>query len=362
VTLDAATIAATVNAVNVEDTIKYLPSLVVRKRHIGDTQAPLATRTGGLGASARSLIYADGALLSALIGHNNSSASPRWNMVSPQEIARIDVLYGPFSAAYPGNSIGAVVNITTRLPDRLEATAHLGTTLQTYSRYGARATLPARQIGGTIGDRFGPLAVFASLDHVASDSQPLSYVLGAQPDGTRGGVGVRTRTDQPTRVLGASGLEHQLQDHAKLKLALDLTPGIRLSYVAGLFRNRTRAHAETWLTDTAAGAPAYTSAFSNGVNRYAETHWSHALSATGHGDRFERQVIGTLYDIAHDVQRAPTGLLPAARASIRPAPIEPQCATGLWSGGRATPPRRAARRRLRSDRCRARTSRRARRS
>ena len=168
-TLDAATIAATVNAVNVEDTIKYLPSLVVRKRHIGDTQAPLATRTGGLGASARSLVYADGALLSALIGNNNTSASPRWNMVSPQEIERIDVLYGPFSAAYPGNSIGAVVNITTRLPDRIEATAHLGTTLQTFAQYGARATLPARQIGGTIGDRFVPLALFASLDHASNE-------------------------------------------------------------------------------------------------------------------------------------------------------------------------------------------------
>src|SRR4051812_9456649 len=96
--IDADTIARTVNAMNVEDTLKYLPSLIVRKRHIGDTQAPLATRTAGLGASARSLIYADGALLSALIGNNNTSASSRWSAVSPQEIARIDVLYGPFSA------------------------------------------------------------------------------------------------------------------------------------------------------------------------------------------------------------------------------------------------------------------------
>ena len=76
--LDAARIDETVNAVNVEDMLRYLPSLIVRKRHIGDTQAPLATRTSGVGASARSLIYADGFLLSALIGNNNSNASPRW--------------------------------------------------------------------------------------------------------------------------------------------------------------------------------------------------------------------------------------------------------------------------------------------
>ncbi|MFY0010842.1 hypothetical protein ABTP68_19580, partial [Acinetobacter baumannii] len=76
--IDAATIDRTVNAVNVEDALKYLPSLVVRKRHIGDTQAPLATRTSGVAASARSLIFADGALLSSLIGNNNTTASPQW--------------------------------------------------------------------------------------------------------------------------------------------------------------------------------------------------------------------------------------------------------------------------------------------
>ncbi|MGI4876586.1 MAG: TonB-dependent receptor plug domain-containing protein, partial [Janthinobacterium lividum] len=173
--VDATTIATTINARNVEDTLKYLPSLVVRKRHIGDNQAPLATRTSGLGASARSLIYADGAILSALVGNNNTSASPRWNLVSTEEIARIDVLYGPFSAAYPGNSIGAVVNITTRLPDAFEATIDSGITVQQFDLYGTHRSLPAYQIGGTAGDRLGPLAVFASIDHVDSKAQPLGF-------------------------------------------------------------------------------------------------------------------------------------------------------------------------------------------
>jgi iron complex outermembrane receptor protein len=122
-TIDADRIAATVNATTAEDALRYLPAIFVRRRHIGDTQAPITTRTSGVGSSARSLIYADGVLLSALIGNNNSSASPRWGMVAPEEIARIDVLYGPFSAAYAGNSIGAVVNITTRKPEAFEAQA-----------------------------------------------------------------------------------------------------------------------------------------------------------------------------------------------------------------------------------------------
>jgi len=60
VTIDAARIATTVNAVSAEDTLKYAPSLIIRKRSIGDNFAPIATRTSGLGSSARSLIYADG--------------------------------------------------------------------------------------------------------------------------------------------------------------------------------------------------------------------------------------------------------------------------------------------------------------
>lgn len=314
-TVTARQIADTINAVNVEDTLKYLPSLVVRKRHIGDTQAPLATRTSGLGASARSLIYADGALLSSLIGNNNTSASPRWSLVSPEEIARIDVLYGPFSAAYAGNSIGAVVNITTRLPDRLEGSVTAGTNVQMFDQYGTHETLPAAQLGATLGDRFGPLALFGSVTHTLSHGHPLSYTTATTaPAGTSGAFADVNRTAQPIRVLGAGGLERQIQDNIKLKAALDLSARLRLTYVGGLFVNGTDATAQTYLTATASGLPAYTAAFSSGIYRYDERHWSHALSATGAGPRFDWQVIGTLYDFARDTQRTPTDPLPAAFA------------------------------------------------
>ncbi|WP_375397165.1 TonB-dependent receptor [uncultured Sphingomonas sp.] len=340
-TITAAQIADTVNAVNIEDTLKYLPSLVVRKRHIGDTQAPLATRTSGLGASARSLIYADGALLSSLIGNNNTSASPRWSLVGPEEIAGIDVLYGPFSAAYAGNSIGAVVNITTRLPDGLEGSVTAGTSLQTFDQYGTDRALPSYQVGVTLGDRLGPLALFGSIVRTTSNGQPLAYVTGIRPAapsatgvGTTGGYDDVNRIARPIRVFGASGLEHQVQDTVKLKAALDLSSTIRLTYVGGLFRNDTDAGVETYLTGNASGLPVYISpaapatplniggyayaiapaAFSAGIYRYDERHWSHALSATGSGGPVDWQVIGTLYDFDRDVQRTPTGALPGAFA------------------------------------------------
>ena len=330
--VDADTIATTINARNVEDTLKYLPSLVVRKRHIGDSQAPLATRTSGLGASARSLIYADGALLSALVGNNNTTASPRWNLVSTEEIARVDVIYGPFSAAYPGNSIGAVVNITTRLPERLEATLVAGTSVQQFDLYATRRTLPAYQLGGTIGDRFGPLALFASADHVDSRSQPLGFATATRPAAT-GTTGVPTtggfddvnRTGGPIRVFGATGFEHQTQDRFKLKAALDLTAGLRLTYVGSLFLNDTNSTVETYLTGTASGLPVFAGSVVNDGRAYTiaastfagqtyhtdQRQWSHNLSLTGTGRRVDWQVIGTLYDVAKDEQRIANTALPA---------------------------------------------------
>ncbi|MEA2991662.1 MAG: iron complex outerrane recepter protein, partial [Alphaproteobacteria bacterium] len=65
-------IEQTTNTVDTEDAVKYMPSLFVRKRNYGDTQPVLATRTWGVGSSARSLVYADDILLSALIHNNNT--------------------------------------------------------------------------------------------------------------------------------------------------------------------------------------------------------------------------------------------------------------------------------------------------
>jgi iron complex outermembrane receptor protein len=332
--MDAARLDDTIYAVNVEDNLRYLPSLLVRKRHIGDTQAPLATRTSGVGASARSLIYADGVLLSALIGNNNSSASPRWGMVSPEEIERVDVLYGPFSAAYPGNSIGAVVNLTTRLPDGPEGSLSAGASLQHFSQYGISGDYPAAQLAATWGGRSGRFAWLLSANHVASDSQPLAYATVARPAAASaagmvvtGAIADRNRAGAPIFVVGAGGFETQRQDNLKLKLAFDLTSRVRLVYRGGLFLNDTDARAQTYLA-TASGQAFYAgtanidgravaipaSLFSNNVYRLDERHWMHALTFEGASGVLEWRAIASLYDFDRDVQRIPSAALPAAAA------------------------------------------------
>jgi len=330
---DAARLRATTNVRNTEDALRYFPSLVVRKRHIGDTQAPLATRTSGVGSSARSLVYADGVLLSALIGNNNSFASPRWGMVSPEEIDHVDVLYGPFSAAYPGNAMGAVVNITTRMPDKLEASATTAWNLQHFSQYATRGSYLAYQVAGTVGDRTGPLSWFLSANHVDSKSQPLAYVTVAETGASSGGTAVTgaipdlNRTGAPIFVLGAGGFEHQRQDNLKAKLSLELPSDMRLTWQTGLFLNATDSRAETYLSD-GSGTLVYSgtlniagqkvtvpaSAFSNQVYDLAERHWMHSARLEQIGKTFSWWFVGSLYRYGKNEQRIPSAVLPAAQS------------------------------------------------
>ena len=317
----AETIARQVNAVSVEDTLKYVPSLVIRKRHIGDNFAPIATRTSGLGASARSLIYADGALLSALIGNNNGNGSPRWTLVTPVEIERIDVLYGPFSAAYSGNSIGTVVNITTRSPQKLEASASVTTNIQQFSLYGNTRSLPTWQGAVSIGDKFGPLSLFASATRTDAKSQPISFTtltgttttLPALPTGTSGGFTDLNKLAQNIRVLGAGGLEHHVQDTFKVKATLELTPDIRAQYILGIWRDDTQGAVESYLTTTASGLASYatansgaTTGFNSAIYTRDAMHFSHVANVNGHSDKVDWQVVATRYRYAHDWQNNPS--------------------------------------------------------
>lgn len=327
----AAQIARTVNALNVEDGLKYLPDVVIRKRHPGDVQAPIATRTSGVGQSARSLVYADGVLLSALIGNNNSFASPRWGMVAPEEVARIEVLYGPFAAQYPGNSVGAVVQITTRLPERFEATAGVDAATQRFDQYGTHDDFGVWRANGTLGDRKGPFAWQLSASRLDAQSQPLAFVTANRPaitsaSGTpvNGAFADANRTNAPIFVLGAGGLEHQVQDTVKLKLAWEVTPDVRAVWTGGYFGHADEATARTYLRD-AAGTPVYAgalnvggyavnvpaSAFSNNVYRLDERHWMQSLTIGSHaGGVFDWEAVATAYDFAVDRQRTPTTALP----------------------------------------------------
>lgn len=309
--ITAAKIADTINATSIEDALKYIPNVLVRKRFIGDTQAPMSTRTTGINASARSLIYADGTLLSALIANNNGNGSPRWFLVTPEEVERIDVLYGPFAAQYPGNSYGAVAEITTRMPDHFEASVKANTAFQDFSQYGTSNTYRSQELSATLGNRSGDLSWWFSANHLDSYSQPLTYVLGTPPVGSIGGYAVQDKNGKNTTVLGANGLTHTVQDNAKLKLAYDFSPTLTASYTLGYWQNQADSHGQSYLRN-AAGATVYPSGLSS--NNTVQEQWMQSLAVRSKTQGvFDWEAIASNLTTARDLTRTSTGTYPAAQ-------------------------------------------------
>ena len=320
--------AETVNVMNTEDAFKYLPNVFIRKRHDGDTQAPMTTRTSGVGASARSLIFADGVLLSPPIANDNSNGGPRWGMVNPEEIERIDLLYGPFSAAYAGNSIGAVAEITTRMPERFEAHAALLGSSQHFSQYGTSDSYNNMRGSLSVGSRAGDFSWWISANRLKAESQPLAYVTsalrttGAAGTAVNGAYATSDRNGAPIYVTGAGGFENQTQDNVRVKLAYDISPSWRVAYTLGLFQNETSGSIQSYLTDAATGAPVYSgvlnvggqriadpgSGFSGGVYTFRENHSMHSFSLrSSTGGTWDWEAVASVYRYDTSERRGPLG-------------------------------------------------------
>jgi iron complex outermembrane receptor protein len=337
--ITAKQIGETINATDSSDALKYLPDVLVRKRFIGDTQAPMSTRTTGINASARSLIYADGVLLSTLINNNNQNGSPQWFMVSPQQIERVDVLYGPFAAQFPGNSYGAVTEITTRMPTKFEASVDVTGAIQQFGLFGTHENEPAQQYSATLGDRVGKLSWFLSASHLDSFSQPITIaevaqsttVAGASLPVVTGASADRNRTGQPIQVIGASNFIHTIQDNAALKVAYDFTPTLSATYALGYWQNDQKARAQTYL-QTANGTPffgaasgnvniggfAYSAATIAGqftANNVEQEHLMQSLTVDSHTQGpFDWQLIVSNFYYLQDLSALSSGIYPVALA------------------------------------------------
>jgi iron complex outermembrane recepter protein len=323
-----------INATDAEDALKYFPSLLVRKRYIGDyDHAVLATRASGTGNSARSLVYVDGILISNLLG-NGASFTPRWGLVTPEEIERVDVLYGPFSAAYPGNSVGAVVDYVTRMPADLEMHASVSSFGEDFYIYGSEGSYAGWQASASVGDSQGPWSWWLNFNRLDSDAHPVSYanklVASGVPDtaGTAvtGALPSRNPRNQDWLILGSTTATHTIQDHAKLKVGYEISPRLRVSYTLGMWDNEAQRSSETYLRD-AAGNPVYSGTINVDGLRYAVTpadfaptagdlrHLMHGLSLKSERDgAWNFELAASAYDYDRDLVRSPTVALPDAAA------------------------------------------------
>ncbi len=231
--ITAKEIEQTTNSNSAEDVVRKMPSVNIRKRYIGDTNSPLGIRDSNAYQTAHTMVYGDGMPL-----HNplrtSFSGAPRWHLVSPSEIDSAEVLYGPFSAEYSGNSFGGVVRLNTRMPEKFEMQADVMGIFQPMNRAGRKETLLGDKAFFSIGNRWDKFSAYASYNRLENEGQPMTpstlgvskTVLDPAKVAT-GGEFQPLPTGAPGILYGDDGIQQSTSDLFKLKLGYDFTPDLQ---------------------------------------------------------------------------------------------------------------------------------------
>jgi iron complex outermembrane receptor protein len=217
-----------INFLTTEDAVAFEPSLVIRRRFVGDPNGTMGIRGSGMFQTARSMVFADGLPLHYLL-QTRWSGAPRWSLVAPGEIESAQVLYGPYSAEYSGNAMGGVVNLSTRIPEERRAVIQGSMMSQDYDVLDTDETLNGHKLYASYEDRIGDFGILTSYNHLKNKSQPMSnYRLSADDQEELDEAGVtgyiKGKDDRGSDVLyiGDSGAETAISDLYKLKMDYSL--------------------------------------------------------------------------------------------------------------------------------------------
>lgn len=261
-----------INAINVEDTIKYLPNLNIRKRYIGDTNGVTSIRGQNTWMTGRSLVTVDGILLSNFL-QTRWDGSPRWAAVSPDEIQYAEIAYGPYSALSSGNALGGSINFVTRMPAGKETILRASAFSQDFSLYGADDSYRGYKLFASYGERIGKLSLYAFYNRLENDSHPQSFrnttalaPASEEVPTARGAFLDLDPTGRARITYGDTGSDSLAHDQVKLKARYDLTEDIQAQFSLVYWKN-----------DSSQTAPANYLTDANG-----ETIWSGTYQTNGY--------------------------------------------------------------------------------
>ncbi|MES2879731.1 MAG: TonB-dependent receptor [Pseudomonadota bacterium] len=264
------------NLFNPEDALRYLPSTTVRKRYLGDRNANVGGRSFGVLEPGRALVYVDGYLISTFLGRYDA---PRWNMLNLEALERVDMLYGPYSAIYPGNSIGTTVIMTERKPQGFEASASLKYNRQSFSEYGTSDSYEGTMASARLASKLDSgLWYTLGLQHQDANGHPMGYA-----NALRGAAGQFSPVLAGTRVsgitydkdpsgtdralFGANSIDHTVQDTLNLRLGYALSATQEIEGRVSYWQNKSTVTTQTYLRD-ASGNPVWSGLVNDGVNSF----------------------------------------------------------------------------------------------
>lgn len=228
---------AAINAINAEDVVRYAPSLIVRKRYIGDANATLSFRNMHTTQTPRALVTVDGFAISNFLGADFFTA-PKWAVLAPSDIARAEIIYGPTSARYSGHSMGGTMLIKTR--DITETAVRINAQVfgQNYKYYKTDEDLFGWSIDTgfdfALGDRGG---VSVSYRHFENEGQPQEWrtVSASSPYAAQAIVDKELSF---LRIGAQDSVVDSTEDQFRLRAKYDLGGGWELRGLAALLVNQ----------------------------------------------------------------------------------------------------------------------------
>ncbi|AXB77696.1 TonB-dependent receptor [Novosphingobium sp. P6W] len=283
---------AGVNARNVEDLMKYAPDFFVRTRYAGDSNGVPGFRGTHSTQSARTLVMVDGFTVSNFLG-NSFAYAPKWGVVGPGEVEQFDVVYGPYSARYAGNSMGGVVNITTRSPEKTEAFATVQGMVQPYDQYGTHDTYwgYSAEAGFGFRQKDGPWSLRVSGRHFRNTGHPQMFQGLTRSASTAAAVPVTGAVIDPEQAItGAPGTAASpifaaqspariTQDQAKLRLGYDGASGVTGEFLLAYWHNLDSQTAPDCYLRVAGGSAVCDGLVSIGGQKYTASgaNWSRTV-------------------------------------------------------------------------------------
>jgi iron complex outermembrane recepter protein len=275
-----------INAVNVEDLMKYAPNFFIRKRYIGDANGVPGFRGTHSSQSARTLAMVDGFVISNFLG-NSFGFPPKWGVVGPGEVEQFDIVYGPYSSRYTGNSMGGVISITTKEPQNDEAFVTAQTFVQPYKWYGTDDTYEGYTLEAGAGWRpgNGPFALRASYRHFENTGQPMSWYQFNASTATSGtpvtGAVVDPGLVVQAPVFASESPDDNTQDQFRLRGDLDVGDWKLQALGVVWTTDSDRTHPQIYIHD-AAGNPV-----TSGVVAFGGQQWTPAAVPLATTERVE---------------------------------------------------------------------------
>ena len=194
---------------------------VFTKRNKGLMDTTSSVRLRGFKGDQYTLILLDGQPL-----NDAYTGGLEWGMLPVDNIERIEVIRGAASALFGGNAMGGVINIITKTPEKLEASATGG--------YGTDNTHRYRV---SVGDRFSDkLSLRIGYEGESTDGYPTAPVQRTIKSGTgteSGGYPMNDKYGEPTKwVVGDKGDNSAEKRNINAKATLDFSDIGSLSFTA----------------------------------------------------------------------------------------------------------------------------------